>query len=126
MATQTTFTVKSKDHSGFVVDFNAPDSFDDPRWSEIVAGDTKAAIHELALQQFIVKCQGAARGKLSAGKAAVQAAATNYKYGARGGSSKPTIDAGELKLSAAQIAALEASGCVVVNKPEPTSPESGK
>lgn len=129
MAKNDTFTVSKKDAPGVVATWLRPDSLADAEWEKRIAGDhgekitvkvSKAvaeAIVDLAVQQFVVKCQGAARTGLP-NKAAVQERVNKYQYGARGGSApSAVVDAKEAGFSLAQCVALEAAGVTVLNKP---------
>lgn len=130
MAKNDTFTVAQKGNSGHVVTWLRPDGVDDAEWQKRIAGDhsetvtlkvskaVAAALNDLAVQQFVIKAQGAARSELNNGKAAVQAKVNRYQYGARGTSlPSPVFDAKEAGLSLAQCIALEAAGITILNKP---------
>lgn len=131
MAKNNTFSVNKAGGTGVVAQWMQPDSIDDKEWQKRIAGDhsetvtltvskaVAAGLLDLATQQFVVKCQGAARAGLP-NKAEVQARVDKYCYGARPTATvvRPKIDAKEAKLSLAQCIALEAAGVEIVNRPE--------
>lgn len=129
MAIKDTFTVNVSGGQGHVVTWLAPESLDDAQWEKRIAGDhtekttlkvsraVANAINELAKQTLVIKMQGASRGELPKGKAAVQAKVDGYCYGAKAAPSAPTVDAAELKLNKAQCDALALSGVKVLNAP---------
>jgi hypothetical protein len=124
-----TFTVSATGKTSVEVSRNLPANLSDKLWNDAVAGDSSEtvtlklpkvvaeAVHELALQQWVVKAQAAARGSLDKGKATVQAKVNQYKYGARGGSNVWVIDATEMGLTRQQVDMFVAKGATVVNIP---------
>lgn len=114
-----TFKVSKAGQTAIEVSFDAPENLDDPRWAELVEGDVREAQHTLALQNLVIKIQGAARGSFTEGPEAVQAAVTGYKYGGRrvggGGRKSKSVkmdkkEIKQLKFTPEQIAALQAAG----------------
>jgi hypothetical protein len=133
MATNDSFTVSAKGKTGVVATWSKPDSLSDKAWNERIDGDhsetvtvtcSKAvakAVNDLAIQQWVIKAQGAARSELDKvnAKAAVQAKVSGYRYGARGTSSPAVvIDAKAAKLTKAQCELLASQGVQIINAPE--------
>ena len=119
MAKVETFKVSKAGEPAIEASLSLPENLDDPRWSELVEGDVREAQHTLALQNFIIKLQGAARGSFSDGAAAVQTAVEAYRYGGRRApgtgrkAKRVTMDTKavkKLKFTPEQIEALKAAG----------------
>jgi len=117
MPKDTTFKISKRDQEAIVVNFSEPENLDDPRWKAMVEGDdVTGAVHNLALQSYVIKAQAAGRAVFAEGAEAVQAAVDGYVFGARrtgGGTRKVSIGKKEskaLKFSPEQLAALAAAG----------------
>ena len=116
MPKDTTFKISKRGEEAMELTFSEPENLDDPRWAAIVDGDVAAAVHNLALQSFVIKKQAAGRAKFSEGLEAVQAAVSEYVFGIRrAGTSKKSVKMGaketkKLKFSPEQLAALAAAG----------------
>lgn len=111
-----TFKVSKRGQDPIEVSRELPESLDDDLWNEIVAAPEED-INELALQNWIVKCQSGARQRLESGPEAVQAYVNGYQYGARaGGFTAPTVSADEAKkqkFSKEQLEFLRKAGVAV-------------
>ncbi len=94
-----------------------PENLDDKLWDDVVSGDTQEQINDLAVQNWIIKCQAGARNRIEAGPEAVQRFVDGYVYGARGGgSTAPTVSQKEAKaqkFTAEQLAFLRQAGMAV-------------
>lgn len=123
MAKEITFQVSKRGGPSTECRFLAPESVDDPRWGEVVS-NPQEDIHELALQNLVIKIQAGARNELEeSGAEAAQAYVNQYKYGARqgGGFRRPTLNSTqvkELKFSKAQLEALRAAGVKLTSEQE--------
>ncbi|MCP1392621.1 MAG: hypothetical protein J5I35_07665 [Methanothrix harundinacea] len=115
MAKQVTFKVSKRGGPSTEVSFLAPENLQDPRWAEVLSSNPEQDVHELALQNLIIKMQGGARQHLDKGPEAVQAYVDQYKFRARTGFGAASVTlsaekAQELGFSEDQIAALKAAG----------------
>lgn len=115
MAKDVTFSVSKKGAEAVEVRWSAPESLEDPRWTEVVS-DPSTDINSAAVRNLIISIQSGARSRMDQGAEAVQAFVNGFKTGVRqpGASrARPTLSAAaskELKFTPAQLAALAESG----------------
>lgn len=120
MAKQDTFKVSSRTHTGFTVsNSRVPETIEEFISLNMVSAESDVV--DLAYQNWVIKAQARARGKLDEGQEAVQKAVDEYKYGARIISTttraapvKLTSDkVKELRFTRAQLEALKAAGAQI-------------
>jgi hypothetical protein len=116
MAKSETVKVSKKGHDTIEFDYPFPESLEDPRWGEIT-NDGDQDVNSLAVAQFRVRLQAAARNVIEDGAEAVQAAVEEFVYGRRVSSgrsrrrarlSSDTVK--KAKFSKEQLAALQEAG----------------
>jgi len=119
MATAETIKVSKKGHDAIEFEYSLPESLEDPRWEEI-ANDPDADVNALAVAQFRVRLQAAARNVIEDGAEAVQQAVEQFVYGRRTSSGRKSRRARissdtvkEAKFTKDQLAALQAAGIEV-------------
>lgn len=118
MAEVANVKVSKKDHETIEFSYPFPEALDDPRWGEITE-DPEKDVNALAVAQFRVRLQAAARNVIEDGAEAVQQVAEEFVYGRRTPSksrrrarvSAETVK--KAKFSKEQLAALQAAGIEV-------------
>ena len=114
MSKQVEFQVSKRNGPSTTCQWNAPESLEDPRWTEVTSNRDED-VNELALQSIIIKIQAGAREVLEKdGDQAAQEYVNTYKFGARsGGYRRPTLGAEKVKqggFTEEQMAILRAAG----------------